>query len=571
MIFFYKKNCKPYRMKKQVLFSLAILLIAGCTSQTEKMEKELQSFIDNLEVQVKPIEAGASLAYFNAAVTGKEEEYEKSSELNIQLSKIYADTAQFAKLKKIKNSGAVKDSLLVRQMNILYNTFLSNQVDEKKMEELIRAQTKLEQKYAAFRAVVDGKKLTDNEIEAVLKNDADSKRLQKTWLASKQIGDSVAGDVIALVKMRNELARELGFANFHDMSLQLSDQDPAQIETLFDELDTLTRETFISLKSDIDAALAKKYKVKPEALMPWHYQNRFFQEAPAIYNVNLDSYIAGNDAVKLSGDYFAGIGLDAVKILNNSDLYEKEGKYQHAFCTHIDRSGDVRVVCNMKNNNQWMNTILHELGHGVYDQNIDMSLPFFLRTPAHTFTTEAIAMIFGRLASNPYWLRDNAGVSASEADQIRDEVRNSLRLEQLVFSRWCQVMFRFEKSMYANPDQDLNKLWWDLAEKYQMLKRPEGRNSADWASKIHVALYPCYYHNYQLGELLASQLQAYINTNILKVGATDVVSLSGNKEIGKYLLDNVFRPGARYQWNDMIKRATGEELTAKYYAGEFLK
>jgi peptidyl-dipeptidase A len=558
-------------MKKQLLFSLAILLMAGCTSQTEKMEKELQSFIDSLEVQVKPVEAGASLAYFNAAVTGREEEYEKSSELNIQLSKIYADTAQFAKLKKIKDSGAVKDSLLVRQMNILYNTFLSNQVDEKKMEELIRAQTKLEQKYAAFRAVVDGKKLTDNEIEAVLKNDNDNNKLQKSWLASKQIGDSVAGDVIALVKMRNELARELGFANFHDMSLRLSDQDPAQIEALFDELDALTRDTFISLKSDMDSVLAKKYKVKPDALMPWHYQNRFFQEAPAIYNVNLDSYIAGNDAVQLARTYFAGIGLDAAKILNNSDLYEKEGKYQHAFCTHIDRSGDVRVVCNMKNNNQWMNTILHELGHGVYDQNIDMSLPFFLRSPAHTFTTEAIAMIFGRLASNPYWLRDNAGVSESEAEKIRDDVKNSLRLEQLVFSRWCQVMFRFEKAMYANPDQDLNKLWWDLAEKYQMLKRPEGRNSADWASKIHVALYPCYYHNYQLGELLASQLQAYINTNLLKVGATDVVSLSNNEVIGKYLLENVFRPGARYPWNDMIKRATGEELTAKYYAGEFLK
>ena len=54
-----------------------------------------------------------------------------------------------------------------------------------------------------------------------------------------------------------------------------------------------------------------------------------------------------------------------------------------------------------------MGTILHELGHGVYDKNIDSSLAFSLRTPAHTFTTEAIAKIFGNIASNPYWLRDN--------------------------------------------------------------------------------------------------------------------------------------------------------------------
>ena len=57
------------------------------------MEKELQTFIDRLELKVKPVETGAALAYFNAAVTGKDEEYKKSSELNIQLSKIYADTA----------------------------------------------------------------------------------------------------------------------------------------------------------------------------------------------------------------------------------------------------------------------------------------------------------------------------------------------------------------------------------------------------------------------------------------------------------------------------------------------
>jgi len=561
---------KTDAMNKLMVFSLAAIFFVSCNSDV-KMENELKAFIDTLEVKVKPVESGAALAYFNAAVTGQDEEYAKSSELNIQLSKIYADKAAFAKLKEFKESGKITDSLLARQMTLLYNTFLANQVDEARMEELIKSQTRLEQKYSTFRAVVDGEKLTDNEIETILKNSANNKELEKCWLASKQVGDTVAAEVVRLVKMRNELARELGFADYHDMSLQLSDQDPKQITALFDELDSLTRGIFTSLKEDVDAVLAKKYGIKPEALMPWHYQNRFFQEAPAIYDVNLDSYFADKDVVQLTRDYYDGIGLDATGIIEKSDLYEREGKYQHAFCTHIDRSGDVRVVCNVKNNNQWMNTMLHELGHGVYDRNIDMTLPYFLRTPAHTFTTEAIAMIFGRLSSNPYWIRDNVGITAEEADKISQDVKNNLRLEQLVFSRWSQVMYRFEKSMYAYPDQDLNKLWWDLVEKYQMLKKPEGRNNADWASKIHIASYPCYYHNYQLGEILASQLQVFINTRVLKGGENDVVSLSKNPEIGNYLLEHVFKPGAKYQWNDMIKRATGEELTAKYYAWEFLK
>jgi len=543
----------------------------SCNSGTRKMESDLKAFIDTLELRVKPLESGVALADFNAAVTGKDEEYKKSSELNIQLSKIYADKAAFARLKEFKESGKITDTLLLRQLTVLFNTFLGYQVEEKKLEEMITAKTALEQKYSTFRAVVDGRKITDNDIETVLKNSSDNRELEKYWLASKQVGDSVAAGVIGLVKMRNEIARELGFANYHDMSLRLSDQDPEQIEKIFDELDSLTSGTFITLKSEMDEVLAKKYKVKTEELMPWHYQNRFFQEAPAIYNVDLDAYYADKDVVQLARDFYTGIGLDVSTILAKSDLYEKEGKYQHAFCTHIDRSGDVRVVCNVKNNNQWMGTMLHELGHGVYDQNIDMTLPYFLRTPAHTFTTEAIAMIFGRLSSNPAWLHDNAGVSSEEATRISGDIRNNSRLEQLVFSRWCQVMFRFEKSMYADPDQDLNMLWWNLVEKYQMLKKPEGRNNADWASKIHVALYPCYYHNYQLGELLASQLQAYINTTILNTGATDAVSLSNNPAIGNYLLVKVFKPGSKYQWNDMIKRATGEELTARFYAGQFIE
>ena len=85
----------------------------------------------------------------------------------------------------------------------------------------------------------------------------------------------------------------------------------------------------------------------------------------------------------------------------------------------------------------------------------------------------------------------------------------------LIFSRWCQVVFRFEKELYANPDQDLNKLWWDLVEKYQEVKRPAGRNEPDYASKIHIVTVPVYYHNYLMGELFAAQVHYKIAKDIL--------------------------------------------------------
>jgi peptidyl-dipeptidase A len=48
-------------------------------------------------------------------------------------------------------------------------------------------------------------------------------------------------------------------------------------------------------------------------------------------------------------------------------------------------------------------------------------------------------------------------------------------------------------------------------------------------------------------------------------------SFSNNKEVGDYLKAKVFMPANRWYWNEMIEKATGEKLTAKYYAKQFVK
>ncbi|HEX9652643.1 MAG TPA: M2 family metallopeptidase, partial [bacterium] len=507
---------------------------------------------------------------------------QKSADLEIQLSKVHANKDDFAKLKRFKESNYVTDPLLKRQLDVLYNDYLGNQIDEKKLEEIIKLSKEIEKKFSTFRGEVDGlpapvrtggqagKKMTDNEIEETLKQSTDSQQLQKVWTASKEVGGAVAADVLKLVHMRNDAAKELGFPNFHAMQLSLGEQDPAEIEKLFDELDNLTRDSFASVKAEVDSSLSARYGLPKDQLMPWHYQNRFFQEAPKVYEVDLDKYYQDEDVVALTQTYYASLGLPIDDVIARSDLYEKEGKYQHAYCTDIDKEGDVRVVCNVKPNYNWMNTMLHEYGHAVYFKFHDRATPWVLREPAHTLTTEAIAMLFGRFASSPAWLKDMAGISEAEKQQIAANSFKTQRLEQLVFSRWAQVMYRFEKAMYENPDQDLNALWWDLVEKYQMVKRPPDRNAPDWASKIHVALYPAYYHNYLMGELLASQLFHYINKNVLKTDDVKDQSFANQKAVGQYLIDKVFVPANQYFWNDMIEKATGEKLTAKYFARQFV-
>ena len=534
------------------------------------MEKELGTFIAKYDSVVQPLQKEANLAYWNASISGKADDWKKSEDLNIKLTGVYSNKEDFATLKKIRESGAVKDTLPGRQLEVLYNSYLGAQVDTVKLNAAIKMQTAIEQKFSNFRADVGGKKITDNDVEEILKKSTNSTELQKAWEGHKAIGPVVSADIITLVKKRNEIAKELGFSNYHEMSLKLSEQDPVEISSLFDELDNLTRDSFAGLKDEIDDCLVKRDNIRKEELMPWHYQNRFFQEAPAIYSLDLDRYYMAQDIEKLTADYYNSIGLEVAGMMANSDLYEKPGKNQHAYCTDIDNLGDVRVLCNIKPNASWMGTMLHEFGHANYDKYIDQKLPFVLRNPAHTFTTEAIAMLFGRLSSNTQFLVDMKLTDTADASKVDAESLKVLRLEQLTFSRWAQVMYRFEKDMYENPDQDLNKLWWDLVEKYQMIRRPPGRNQPDWATKIHIASYPCYYHNYLLGELLASQLNHYIAANVLK-SAYFKQSYFGKTEVGAYLKENVFMPGARWFWNDMIEKATGEKLTAKYYAEQFVK
>src|SRR4030042_2356096 len=550
------------QIKLLILILSTGMMITGCKQTTKKAEMEADEFIQSFEAEMIPVYIDKNKAYYESSISGRDEDYARSSELEIRYSKLLADKEKFEKVKKYRASGNIKDSVIRRSLDILYNSMIKYQIDTVKLEKLIKAQTDLEQKFSTFRADVNGKKLSDNEIEYILRNAADSKILEETWLASKQIGAAVAEDVIALVRLRNEIANDLGYSNYHEMSLKISDQDPHEGIKAFDELDSLTRGTFADLKEEMDYFLCERYFLKKEDLMPWHYQDRFFQEAPKIYQVDLDTYYKGKDIVEIVKKYYAGIGLQVEDILKNSDLYEKEGKNQHAYCTSIDRAGDIRILVNIKDDYYWTNTLLHELGHAVYDKYIDPALPFTLREPAHAFTTEAIANLFGMLASNAKWMRKSLGISSEEADKIAVDVSNFTKLEKIVFSRWSQVMFRFEKSMYENPDQDLNQLWWDLAEQYQLLRRPAGRDNPDWASKIHIATYPCYYHNYLLGDLLAMQLDAYMEENI--IGHKDPC-YAGHTEVGDYLKNKVFKPGSRYYWNDMIEKATGEKLTAKYY------
>jgi len=527
-------------------------------------------FITDHERTVKPLEVQAGIAWWNANISGKDDDFKKKEDAQNAIDAALSNPEAFARLKALKQSAdkkEISDPLVARQIDLLYLAYLEKQVDAALLKRITAKSNAVEQQFNVFRAKVDGKEMTDSEVRGVLKNSTDSAIRQKVWEASKAVGKAVEADLKELVGLRNEAAKKLGFANFHAMSLALSEQKGDELIKLFDDLDALTVGPFTAAKADIDERLAARYSIKAADLMPWHYFDPFFQESPAVFKANLDKPFESVDIPRLCEQFYAGIGLPIADVLARSDLYEKNGKSPHAFCTDIHREGDVRVLANIKNNEYWTGTMLHELGHSVYSsKNIPKKLPYVLRAEAHILTTEGVAMQFERFSKSRPWLT-KMGVKLDDPQGFEETAAKVQRNQLLIFSRWCQVMLRFEKGMYENPAQDLNKLWWDLVERYQQVKRPKDRSAPDYGSKIHICSAPVYYHNYMMGQLFASQVHHALAKELgTEPRATIYI---GDKRVGDFMKKKVFEPGRTYDWKELTKFATGADLSPQAFAKDF--
>lgn len=524
------------------------------------MEEQAQAFLDNLVPVLESLEKRINEAYWKVATTGKKKDEEEHARLMKELLQIYVDPDRFQTLKKLQE-GSIHDPLLKRQIHLLYLQFSKNQMSPEQIEERVRLETEIESVYVHFRAVYRGKKVSNNEIMQAFREERDTYRRKDVWKASKQVGEIVKEPLLQLVRLRNRVARVQGYRDYYQMSLFLNEIDEAELFSLLDELKEKTDQPFSDIKKEMDKVIADRYRhLRPEGIRPWHYEDPFFQEAPMVFDVDLDRFFRDRKIEDLSVQTFREIGLDVTRLLEQSDLYERAGKLQHAFCMDLDRKGDIRILCNLRADSYWMGTLLHELGHGVYDQYIDEQLPYLLRKPAHTSATEAVAIMMERLSQEPVWLHRVAGIPLEQVEEVRDALYKQSVLKMLVQIRWCMVMIYFERDLYADPEQNLNRLWWDYVERFQFLPRPENRNAPDWAAKIHLSSHPVYYQNYLLGDLMASQIMDTLSQEVKEENP-----LVEGKVTGGILRERLFKSGATYPWRDWLKKATGETLNSDYF------
>ena len=527
-------------------------------------ELRAEALLEGLVREAAPLEHAARLAQWEAMTRGGDGHYAAYRDAMTVHRTLLSDPTRLDGVRDLLDAADQVPPALRRRLEVWEMHLAAYRADTDDVHARVALETRIEQIFADHQGELDGAAVPMNDLAEILRGEAQRDYRRAAWEAHKSVGERVAEPMIELMRLRNRVASGAGYQDWWDMQIRVSELNPDALMRLLDDLARVTDAPFRVAKVGIDEAVAGHRGIDVADIAPWDYSDPFFQEVP-LPALPTSTVPRTTDPVAGGSAALVALGFDPAPIIDRSSLYEAPGKNPHAFTSDLDRSGDVRILANIRPTLPWHVTLLHELGHATYTQGIAADLPWELRREAHSLTTEGMALLFESLVDDPGYLETAAGLPAEDAAIVSTGRREARRLNLLVFSRWCQVMVRFEAAAYRDPDADLCGLWWDLVERYQGIERPAGRRQPDWASKIHLAMAPVYYQNYLLGQAFAAQLRAAL-----------VAAAGGNgpwhaaPHLADRLRKNLFEEGARRPWPDAVTHATGAPLGVDCLLAEML-
>src|SRR4051812_6985049 len=203
---------------------VSAFILAPSLMAAEDANTRAREFIKAQESIVRPLEKSASLAWWNANISGKDEDFKAKEEAQNKLDAALGDRTRFAQLKEIE-AAHPKDKMLARQIHLLYLAALEKQVDAELLKKMTAKGNAIEQAFNVFRTKVGDREITDSQVDKVLKESKDSAERRAIWEGSKAVGAKVEKDLHELVLLRNQAARELGFEDYHVLQLFLNEQN----------------------------------------------------------------------------------------------------------------------------------------------------------------------------------------------------------------------------------------------------------------------------------------------------------------------------------------------------------
>ncbi len=184
-----------------VLAAVVLLGIPGCTSRKDEMKEvkqEAGDFLENYLKEFERLRKEWTFAEWEAAVTGKKEAFEKAAKADLALKTLHSDHEKYERICRLLEKGEYLDPLTRRALQVARLAFKKNQVPRKILEKLSTVSAEIERIFNTFRAEMDGRKYTNNDLLQMLSKERDSAKRRKIWEALKQVGEAVSpGDPAA--------------------------------------------------------------------------------------------------------------------------------------------------------------------------------------------------------------------------------------------------------------------------------------------------------------------------------------------------------------------------------------
>jgi peptidyl-dipeptidase A len=570
-----------------VVVSLLALGVPGATvGEKANVAAEAQKFIDEYTRTGNRLRTAAQEADWssNTRIVAGDETNARATQAAREALAAFAgsraNTEAATKFLKEKNS---LTALQVKQLErILYAAADSPEIIRETVKRRITAETEQTEKLYGFDFKIDGKSVTPNGIDELLRTSTDLAARRKAWDASKEVGKVTKDGLANLQQLRNETVQALGYKSY--ISYQISDYGMTDDEMmrLIDQLNRELRPLYRELHTYARYELAKRYGAPvPDQLPADWLPNRWGQDwSPMVEVAGMDvnAALKGKTAewiVKQAEAFYISLGFPSLP----ASFYQKSSLYPlppgapykkntHASAWHMDLEVDVRSLMSVEPNAEWYSTTHHELGHVYYYISYsNPQVPLLLREGANRAYHEAIGSMMGLAAMQRPFL-EARGLAPKNASVDQTQALLKEALEYVVFIPFAAgTMTKFEHELYGKnlPKNEYNRRWWELARQYQGIVPPAGETRGeefcDACTKTHVNDDPAQYYDYALSFVLLFQLHDHIARQILKQDP-HATNYYGSRAVGDFLRE-IMRSGNARDWRAVLRERTGEDLSAK--------
>ncbi len=504
-------------------------------------DKEYIQLRDEFCSELEPKSLKTSIDCWNFYINSTPENMQKYQTSQDEVYALYKDEGLYNKFKSMQ----VEDKHLAKQLYDLVKDF-DEELNAGELKKQLRdKENEIAAKFNAYVPKIDGEEISKAQLMKILETETDVNLRKKAYEARVKAGDVIADDLVEFVKMRNEFAKTKGYDNFFEYNLKETyDVDADYLQKLLDDVYENAYEMNQTLQAENKKELADEYGIKEGDLRQYHYGLLLKSNPAKAVNEALKT---PEQVVEIAKTTYKNMGYDVDNMPITLDLFPRKNKNTHGFCFDIDAGKDARILANLTNNTNSIDTLCHELGHCVYHIGIDSELPFFDKS-SYPAMTEAVAMLMGDLQQKEDILKDIV------SENVLKKFKANHRKSEAKFINRSMLIINFEKQMYENPEQDLKQLWHDLRVKYTGANEDEELNN-EWATIPHYLSHPAYYQNYFRADLIKAQMY--------KSMRADLGNITENPKTAAYLNDKLFKYGTSMEESELIELFTGSKLSSE--------